>query len=57
MKIYVVYVSGDYSQAVYVATDEQIAKKAVKDLQEHDIHCYIEKYDLTNNCLIELDCG
>lgn len=57
MKIYVVYVSGDYSQAVYVAIDEQIAKEAVKDLQEHNIRYYIEKYDLANDCLIELDCG
>lgn len=57
MKIYVVYASGDYACAVYVATDKLIAEKAVKDLQEYGIHCYIEKYDLTNNCLIELDCG
>ena len=57
MKIYVVYTSGDHACAVYVATDRLITEKAVKDLQKKGVHCYIEKYDLTNDCLIELDCS
>lgn len=57
MKIYVVYTSGDHACAVYVAIDRLITEKAVKDLQKKGVHCYIEKYDLTNDCLIELDCS
>lgn len=59
MKIYVVYILADYEQAVYIATDEKTANKALKKLQSHPWNknkpCYIKKYDLSKHKLIELD--
>lgn len=57
MKVYIVYVSSDYSTAVFMSTDKNKAEKEMEKLKNKGIKTYIENYDFSVSKSFELDCG
>lgn len=55
MKIYVGYIMGDYAHAIFMSAKKEKVEKALKECNT-DRTKWIEKYDVDNNNLIELDC-
>lgn len=56
MKVYVVYVLGDYAHAVFMSTDKAKAQDKMKKLRNRNITTYIRSYDFSTSKSFDLDC-
>jgi hypothetical protein len=56
MKIYVVYVLGDYSSAVFMTTDKAQAQNEMRKLKNRNLKAYIDSYDFSKSKSFDLDC-
>ncbi len=56
MKVYIVYVLGDYSTAVFMSIDKSKAQKEMKRLKDKGLKVYIQNYDFSTSKSFDLDC-
>lgn len=58
MRVYVLYVSGDYAHAVYISTDKRLCEQEKQRITKRNAHCkmYIKGYDFSTAKEFELDC-
>lgn len=58
MKIYVLYIMGDYAHAVYMSLKEQMCEKELENYRKRGgrRNAWIEEYDFSKAKGYELDC-
>lgn len=59
MKIYVLYVSGDYDHAVYMSLDKKLCKKEMETIKKRGVKSsmWIGEYDFSIARSFELECS
>lgn len=56
MKVYVLYILSDYSQATYMSTKEELCQKELKRLKKRvNRPMWIEEYDFSKSIEYHLD--
>lgn len=59
MKVYVLYVSGDYDHAVYMSLDKKLCEKEAKAIKKRGVKSslWIGKYDFSTAKSFDLECS
>lgn len=58
MKVYVLYILGDYAHAVYISTEKHLCEREMAECAKRGVRraMWIEEYDFSKAKEFELDC-
>lgn len=58
MKVYVLYILGDYSHAIHMSVERRLCEQAMEECARRGVRLpmWIEEYDFSNSKEFELNC-
>lgn len=58
MKVYVLYISGDYASAIHMSTKKKLCEKELIEVKKRtNCSLWIEEYDFSKDDEYELECS